>query len=75
MGQKILGQVIEIHYEPIIKTIKGKKIKRNGSQSNPAYLVQSEAGNYALKLHGELSPNTLDLSTSKIRNKPQIFSD
>jgi Hypervirulence associated proteins TUDOR domain len=53
-GGVIKGQVEEIHFAPIEKEIKGSRIKRNGSVEKPAYLVRSEAGNIALKLHTEL---------------------
>lgn len=54
-GGVIKGQVEEVHFAPIEKVIKGSKIKRNGSVEKPAYVVKSEAGNIALKLHTELS--------------------
>lgn len=54
LGGKVKGQVEEIYLEPVIKEIKGKFIKRNGSPTKPAYLVKSEAGNLALKLETEL---------------------
>jgi hypothetical protein len=54
MGGTIDGVIEEVFFGPIEKEIKGKKIKRNGSVEKPAYLVKSEAGNYALKLHTEL---------------------
>lgn len=54
LGNKIFGKVIEVHMAPITKEIKGKMIKRNGSVEKPAYLVISDAGNYALKLQTEL---------------------
>lgn len=57
LGGVIKGTVKEVHLEPVTKTIKGKNIKRNGSPEKPAYLVESEAGNLALKLHTELSSN------------------
>lgn len=53
-GGVIKGQVEEVHFAPIEKIIKGSRIKRNGSIEKPAYLVRSEAGNEALKLHTEL---------------------
>ena len=56
MGRHISGVVKEVYAEPITRIIKSKKIKRNGSPENPAYLVESEAGNLALKLHSELMP-------------------
>ncbi len=55
-GGIIEGKVVEIYFEPTTKEIKGKFIKRNGSLDKPAYYVQSEAGNYALKLETELGP-------------------
>lgn len=56
LGNRIFGKVVEVHYAPIVKEIKGKLIKRNGSVEKPAYLVKSKAGNFALKLHTELFP-------------------
>ena len=53
-GSRIKGKVLEVFMGPIEKMIKGKKIKRNGTVEKPAYLVESEAGNLALKLHTEL---------------------
>lgn len=72
MGQIIVGQVIEIFFEPTVKVIKSKNIKRKGSKENPAYLVQSKAGNIALKLQSELKPNALEQKKEKL--KPRIFS-
>lgn len=54
LGNIIDGKVEEVFMGPIEKEIKGKIIKRNGSVEKPAYLVRSEAGNIALKLHTEL---------------------
>lgn len=56
-GNLISGTVIEVHQGPIEREIKGKRIKRNGSVEKPAYVVKSEAGNLALKLHSELIDN------------------
>ena len=53
-GNTIKGKIVEIFMGPVEKEIKGKKIKRNGTVEKPAYLVQSDAGNFALKLHTEL---------------------
>lgn len=54
-GGVISGQIEEVHFAPIEKIIKGSKIKRNGSVEKPAYVVKSQAGNIALKLHTELT--------------------
>ncbi len=67
MGRSIEGIVKEIYFEAISKEIKGAKIKRNGSAENPAYLVQSNAGNIALKLHSELQ-------TYQSTPTPKMFS-
>ena len=55
LGRPILGKVEEVYTCPVVREIKGKQIKRNGSLSKPAYLVKSEAGNLALKLETELA--------------------
>ena len=55
LGRPIAGKVEEIHFEPVVRVIKGKRIKRNGSAEKPAYLVRSDAGNLALKLETELA--------------------
>lgn len=57
MGGIIEGSVEEIYLEPIVKKIKGKNIKRNGSIEKPAYFLRSKAGNLALKLQTELMKN------------------
>ncbi len=54
-GGIIKGHIEEVHFAPIVKIIKGSRIKRNGSVEKPAYVVKSEAGNIALKLHTELT--------------------
>ncbi len=53
-GGTVDGVVEEIYQGPVEREIKGSRIKRNGSVEKPAYLVRSEAGNIALKLHTEL---------------------
>lgn len=58
LGSVIDGVVEEIFFEPVVREIKGKKIKRNGSTKVPAYLVRSVAGNVALKLQTELAPRS-----------------
>lgn len=72
LGRNIAGQVQSIYEKPITKEIKGKSITRLGSKEKPAYLVQSEAGNLALKLETELSspPNS-----SSLRRGPKMFKD
>ncbi len=74
LGRDILGVVKEVYTETIIKTIKGKAIKRKGSVENPAYLVESVAGNLALKLHSELKPASTAAAKGS-RPTPRMFSD
>lgn len=70
LGRPILGVVKEIFTTSVEKVIKGKRIKRNGSKEKPAYLVESEAGNLALKLHSELSEPAV-----RSRMQPRMFAD
>ncbi len=70
LGRPILGVVKEVFHQPVEKLIKGKRIKRNGSKEKPAYLVESEAGNLALKLQSELSEPAL-----KSKLQPRMFGD
>lgn len=48
------GKVVEVHKEKISKTIKGSEITRNGTDDNPAYLLEQEDGTQLLKLDSEL---------------------
>ncbi|MBL7556579.1 MAG: DUF2945 domain-containing protein [Bdellovibrionaceae bacterium] len=68
LGNTIEGVVLEVFTKPVVREIKGKKIKRNGSAENPAYLVKSSAGNEALKLGTELTAAAKDT-----RPKPKMF--
>lgn len=71
LGRDICGEVVEIYFQPTAKVIKEKTIKRNASTENPAYLVQSLAGNLALKLHSELQ---IDETEKSEAHKPRMFS-
>lgn len=70
MGKSIHGTIEEVFESKITKNIKGKKITRNGTPENPAYLVKSEAGNLALKLQTELSVAAAKKSAV---SKPKMF--
>jgi len=52
---KAHGKIVEVHKEPVEKTIKGEKIKRNGSSENPALLIEQEDGDRVLKLKSEIT--------------------
>lgn len=71
LGRSILGQVVEVHFIRFTKLIKEKNITRNGTKDNPAYLVQSQAGNLAIKLQSELE---LIENDNSLKVKPRIFS-
>jgi len=49
--------VQEIHTERIERTIDGKTKTRNGTEDNPAYVLEQSDGQRVLKLHSELMPN------------------
>jgi hypothetical protein len=68
LGRPVHGTVEEVFEKPVTKTIKGKKITRNGSPEIPAYLVRSEAGNIALKLESELQKTAAPRKAS-----PRLF--
>jgi hypothetical protein len=36
------GKVLEVHTDDVTKTIKGKEIKRKGSEDEPALVIQHE---------------------------------
>ncbi|XBQ17034.1 MAG: HVA1 family protein [Oceanicaulis sp.] len=48
------GEVAEVHTDRVEEQIKGETIARNGSEDNPAYLIEAEDGTRVLKLHSEL---------------------
>lgn len=48
------GTVAERFEKRVQRTIKGKKIVKNGTPDNPAYLVEQEDGARALKRGSEL---------------------
>lgn len=76
LGRVIPGVVLEVHLKSVSKTIKGKTIRRNGSEEKPAYLVESAAGNLALKLVTELAPASKSNSKKSEKNpKPRMFAD
>lgn len=48
------GKVAEIHREKVTRQIKGEKITRDGSEDDPAYLIEQEDGGKVLKLKSEV---------------------
>lgn len=48
------GMIKSVHMEPKTITSKGKSIKRNGSEDNPALVIEHRSGNDVLKLASEV---------------------
>ena len=53
-GSSATGKVVERFDRRVQRTLKGSRIVRNGSKDDPAYLVEQEDGDQALKLGSEL---------------------
>ena len=50
------GKVTEIHREKVTRTSKGSEITRDGSDDDPAYVIEQEDGTTVLKLRSEVEP-------------------
>ena len=48
------GRVVEIHPEKVTRTLGGSEITRNGSDDDPAYVIEQEDGAQVLKLRSEV---------------------
>lgn len=48
------GTVAEIHREKVTRTSKGSEITRNGSDDDPAYVIEQDDGTTVLKLRSEV---------------------
>lgn len=48
------GKIQAKHTEPVTKTIKGSKVKRNASKDEPAFEIKQENGRKVLKSESEL---------------------
>ena len=53
-GHAATGKVVDRFERRVQRTLKGSRIVRNGSKDDPAYLVEQEDGDRALKLGSEL---------------------
>ena len=51
---KATGKITKEYNQPVEKTIKGAKVKRNASKDEPAYEIEQENGNKVLKSESEL---------------------
>lgn len=52
------GKITESFTEPVERTIKGTKVKRDADKDNPAYLIEQDDGDRVLKSHSELRKAT-----------------
>ena len=48
------GKVSEIHRTKVTRASKGSEITRNGSDDDPAYVIEQEDGTTVLKLRSEV---------------------
>ena len=48
------GKVVEVHHAKVTRTLGGSEITRNGSDDNPALLIEQEDGARVLKLRSEV---------------------
>ena len=48
------GKVMEVHKEPITKTIKGTKVTREATDKNRAFYIQQKDGDFVLKSESEV---------------------
>jgi hypothetical protein len=48
------GTVTEIHREKVTRSTKGSEITRNGSDDDPAYVIEQDDGTTVLKLRSEV---------------------
>ena len=48
------GKIVKEHDEPVEKTIKGTKVKRNASKNKPAFEIEQENGSKVIKSESEI---------------------
>jgi len=48
------GKVVEIHRSKVTRTLAGSEITRNGSNDDPAYVIEQQDGARVLKLRSEV---------------------
>lgn len=49
------GKVREVFREKVTRKLQGSEVTREGSDDDPAYLIEQDDGDEVLKLHSELS--------------------
>ena len=53
-GSTAEGKVVEVHRARVTRTLAGSEITRNGTEDDPAYLIEQEDGGRVLKLRSEV---------------------
>lgn len=48
------GTVDEVHHDDVERTTKGERIRRHGTDDNPAYVIRQDNGTVVLKLASEV---------------------
>ena len=48
------GKVTEVHHDSVTRTTQSSEITRNGSDDDPAYVIEQEDGTVVLKLASEV---------------------
>ncbi len=49
------GKVTEVHHDKVTRETKGSEVTRNGSDDDPAYVIEQDDGTVVLKLQSEVS--------------------
>jgi hypothetical protein len=57
-AHKAEGKIVKAYDQPVEKTIKGSKVKRNATKEEPAYEIKQENGSKVLKSESELKKVT-----------------
>lgn len=52
------GKVREVHHDTFSKKIKDSEVTRNGTDDNPAYLIEQDDGDEVIKLHSEIEKDS-----------------
>jgi hypothetical protein len=48
------GKVTEVHHDKVTRTTKGNDVTRNGTDDNPAYVIEQADGTVVLKSQSEV---------------------
>lgn len=51
------GKVSEVFHQKVTRKIAGSQITKNGSEDQPAYLIEQDDGSLVLKLSTESKPS------------------